>query len=499
AFSTKNGYLFDTAFTVLDHAEILAKNPKQTSVRYLINPPDDQPKAVKIVPKAVDKPIVAAKPMTNSQTTASQNIIAKLKFEDAQDAYKREDYLTALTKLDDAEKLLGQITAKTLYLRIMIKSKSLTNQFDINLEQIALLRDNCNQYFTQKDITTEQESKYKDVYMVLEVFKDYEPFDNIVKGAKAGNAKNMVALSEVYRSVYNIPKAKEWLQLAAQKQEVTAFNNLGLIAEIGDVLHDVKPDYVKAMSYYLEGNARNDARSLYFTGRLYYYGSGVSKDTVIAQQWFEKSFASAQKEAQVGNADAMDFLGDLYTNSLLKKVDYVQAFNWYTKASEKGNAKAFASIASLYNNGYGVNKSWEKAVANYEMAISKGYFWSYISIASLYRQKDYLDDNKAQALYLRAAEKNSSYAMQVLGDAYFYGTRVTRDYPTALAWYTKGANRNSVYCINQIGEMYFGGSGVTQSYTIAKDWYTKAADRDYASGYHSLGYLYYYGKGVVQN
>jgi TPR repeat protein len=499
AFSTKSGYMFDTAFSVVDHSEILAKNPKQTSVRYLINPPDKQPVVVKAEPKNVVQNIVATKPKTNAQTTASQNIIAKLKFEDAQDAYNNQDYATALTKLEDAERLLGQTNAKLLYLRIMVKSKLLINQFDINLEEIALLRDNCNQYFTQKDITTEQESKYKDVYLVLEVFKDYEPFDNIVKGAKAGNAKNMVALAEAYRYVFNIPKAKEWLQLAAQKQEASAFINLGLIAENGDVLHDVKPDYIKAMNYYLEGNKKNDPNTLYFTGRSYYYGIGVTKDTVVAAQWFDKSFTAALKSAQAGNVEMMDFLGDLYSNNAVKKVDYVQAFNWYTNASEKGNTSSFASIAYMYNVGNGVSKSWEKAVANYETAISKGYFWSLTNIAGLYKQKDYRDDKKALAWYLKAAEKNYTYAMQVLGDTYLYGTGVTSDYAIALAWYTKAANRKSYYAMNQIGDIYYNGWGVTQSYAIAKDWYTKAADKENLLGYQNLGVLYFYGKGVTLN
>ncbi|MBC7651578.1 MAG: hypothetical protein H7101_07505, partial [Deinococcales bacterium] len=38
-----DGLKFDTSINVVDHEEVLRRNPKQTSVRYLINPPDKPP------------------------------------------------------------------------------------------------------------------------------------------------------------------------------------------------------------------------------------------------------------------------------------------------------------------------------------------------------------------------------------------------------------------------------------------------------------------------
>ena len=41
--TSNDGLKFDTLVNVVDHAEIFKKNPKQTSVRYLINPPNKPP------------------------------------------------------------------------------------------------------------------------------------------------------------------------------------------------------------------------------------------------------------------------------------------------------------------------------------------------------------------------------------------------------------------------------------------------------------------------
>ncbi|MBC7650168.1 MAG: hypothetical protein H7101_00300 [Deinococcales bacterium] len=169
AFSTKNGYLFDTAFTVIDHAEILAKNPKQTSVRYLITPPEKQQDIVKIEPKKVDKPIVAAKPTTNTQTTASQNIIAKLKFEDAQEAFTKADYETALNKLNEAEKLIGQTSPQFLHLRIKCQYQLVDNGFDI----LQALKKNCDTYIAKYQNNTGIETQFREVYKISEAISKY--------------------------------------------------------------------------------------------------------------------------------------------------------------------------------------------------------------------------------------------------------------------------------------------------------------------------------------
>jgi hypothetical protein len=45
----------------------------------------------------------------------AQTAIAKLKFEEAEETFEKKDYTTVLTKLDEAEKILGKTNPPMLY------------------------------------------------------------------------------------------------------------------------------------------------------------------------------------------------------------------------------------------------------------------------------------------------------------------------------------------------------------------------------------------------
>jgi len=49
------------------------------------------------------------------QISFGQSTISKLKFEEAEEAFEKKDYTTVLTKLDEAEKILGKTNPPMLY------------------------------------------------------------------------------------------------------------------------------------------------------------------------------------------------------------------------------------------------------------------------------------------------------------------------------------------------------------------------------------------------
>ncbi|PKP30347.1 MAG: hypothetical protein CVT99_13545 [Bacteroidetes bacterium HGW-Bacteroidetes-16] len=49
------------------------------------------------------------------QISMAQTAIAKLKFEEAEETFEKKDYTTVLTKLDEAEKILGKTNPPMLY------------------------------------------------------------------------------------------------------------------------------------------------------------------------------------------------------------------------------------------------------------------------------------------------------------------------------------------------------------------------------------------------
>jgi hypothetical protein len=96
----------------------------------------------------------------------SQMAVARLKFEDAEEAFNKGDYTTTITKLEDAEKLFGKINVPILHLRILAQDKLLQKQFDFTL--LSALRKNCEQFLKDYETMEGIEEKYRQVYKILE-------------------------------------------------------------------------------------------------------------------------------------------------------------------------------------------------------------------------------------------------------------------------------------------------------------------------------------------
>jgi hypothetical protein len=139
-FSSNDGLMFDTLINVVDHAEILKKNPKQTSVRYLITPPDRPPvvaatkKTNEI--KKIDRPTVVDNSKLSNKvdylqtvTTQSLQLLEKGKL-------LIEKQNTIVLKGDNEEvtkrKTLLQIKDETTALLQSVRNAFKTSTTDIN-------------------------------------------------------------------------------------------------------------------------------------------------------------------------------------------------------------------------------------------------------------------------------------------------------------------------------------------------------------------------------
>lgn len=104
--------------------------------------------------------------------------------------------------------------------------------------------------------------------------------------------------------------------------------------------------------------------------KMYLSGLGCSKDEMLAQKWFGKTF-EAFIEAEK-NSDKPDYLqyriGKLYSFGYGIEQDYLKAAEWYEKAVAFGNPFAAYSLGSLYLRGQGVDEDAEKAYELFVMA-----------------------------------------------------------------------------------------------------------------------------------
>ncbi|MBN8665070.1 MAG: PDZ domain-containing protein [Chitinophagales bacterium] len=102
---------------------------------------------------------------------SGQAAIARLKFEDAEEAFNKGDYTTTLSKLEDAEKLFGKINVPILHLRIVSQDKLLQKKLDFSM--LANLRKNCEQFLIDYETMEGIEEKYRQVYKIQESYAKY--------------------------------------------------------------------------------------------------------------------------------------------------------------------------------------------------------------------------------------------------------------------------------------------------------------------------------------
>jgi hypothetical protein len=73
-------------------------------------------------------------------------------------------------------------------------------------------------------------------------------------------------------------------------------------------------------------------------------------------------------QAEAGEAEAMNNVGEIYEQGVSGAPDYGQAAAWYRKAAEAGSRRGQRNMAALYEAGLGVGQDLEQAVAWYRKA-----------------------------------------------------------------------------------------------------------------------------------
>lgn len=73
-------------------------------------------------------------------------------------------------------------------------------------------------------------------------------------------------------------------------------------------------------------------------------------------------------QAQSGDAEAQNYVGEIYAKGLGTPPDYAKAFEWFSKSAATGNKRAKINLGYLYENGLGTGKDLAKALNLYREA-----------------------------------------------------------------------------------------------------------------------------------
>ena len=189
---------------------------------------------------------------------------------------------------------------------------------------------------------------------------------------------------------------------------------------------------------------------------------------------YSKAFNEFLPEAKTGNADAQNYIGNLYSAGLGVRQDYKQAFSWYLKSATANNIQAMNNLANMYETGHGVKQDYKKAVEFYKKASSFGLVGATYNLAQIYYsghgvKQDY---KKAVDLLNKAAEAGLPNAQSLLGTIYYFGSLGEKvNYKKAYQLINEAALQGFTDAQLSLGSIYKEGKAVKQNYTKAYMWY----------------------------
>ena len=249
-----------------------------------------------------------------------------------------------------------------------------------------------------------------------------------------------------------------------------------------------KGDYTVAYKEYKSLAEKGNAEAQQWLGQMYNEGKGVPENRAEAVKWF-------QKAAEQGNAEAQFRLARKYIDGTDVQKDYHQAKELYHKAADQGNTGALWNLGFLHEIGaFGVDKDCQEAVYWYSKGAEKGDGSAKTALERLSPQcfgeakAKQLTTDKAR-LQEQTQVPTAHTGLQDASTAFF-----KRDYSTAFKEFKPLAEQGNAEAQFSLGLMYEHAFGVRRDNAEAVKWYRKAAEQGQKEAQFSLGVMYYVGK-----
>lgn len=221
-------------------------------------------------------------------------------------------------------------------------------------------------------------------------------------------------------------------------------------------------------------------------GNCLFYGNGVEKDIVAANQWYGKSAEQGCDKAQFN-------LGLSYYKGEGVVKDYTKAMHWFKKASEQGDADAQLHIGRCLEE---MNASNEDIVAAYKKSAEMGNSEAMYFLGKWCQDGDKgltVDIQESFRWWKKAAEIGCSQAQCAIGDCYDFGKGAAEDKIEALKWYKRSASKDYIPAVYILGLCYYFGNGIRKNKREALRYFRRAAKIEYAAAVCMIGEYYYYG------
>jgi TPR repeat protein/curved DNA-binding protein CbpA len=193
------------------------------------------------------------------------------------------------------------------------------------------------------------------------------------KAADLGHSGAQRELGQLYMNGTGVTRdygqAMTWFQASAQQGDAIAENCIGLMFCQG---MGISKDYSEARKWFLRSANQGYKGAQLNLGDMSRQGWGVPKDKQEAAKWFALAIAQFRPDANAGDVESQDVLGQMYQLGEGTTLSYVDAVKWYAKAADRGYAVAQRHLGMLYFIGLGVSLDKQRGINLLQRAASQG-------------------------------------------------------------------------------------------------------------------------------
>jgi TPR repeat protein len=152
--------------------------------------------------------------------------------------------------------------------------------------------------------------------------------------------EGLIDLGEMYERGEELPhdlgESVKWYRKAAERGDPDARIALAIVL----IKRKDPQDYAEARGWCEQSAKRNENRGQYCLALIYHHGLGVERDIDRATKMYRQA-------ARLGNALAMQTLGQIYATGENGQIDRSEAFVWFVGAALNGNQGALGEAVKL--------------------------------------------------------------------------------------------------------------------------------------------------------
>lgn len=369
------------------------------------------------------------------------------------------------------------------------------------------------EYSTAKKMLNGTKTITKDPLGAIKIFEQEEKNGNILADLELGQIyqfgigadKNIEKSEAYYKKCFkrltilknNPPKMKDRNQ--QRRMEAQVQYKLGKCYELG---RGVEQNYQEAKKSFEIASMWGNAYATFSLAGMYYYGTGVEKDSEKAFIHYQKTieridfpFAHYQMGRMIESGIGTEI------NKKSSVVHYKKALEGFVRMDEKlPDAKLKYRIGMMYLNGLGVEKNEEKGIEYLLKSAEMKNADAQYALAKQYLIKGDKDKIEEGVKCLRdSAENGNVYAQCRLAKEYLKGEVIEKDVGAAEKWLTKAVDKEYQVAEYILGSEYLSGKHFEKRIDVAESLLTKAAERGNEYAQYKLGKEYLSGENLKKD